>query len=407
MNDKPIKVSIFFIFFMVLYELIVNLSNDMYLPAVPAIKQFFHADFSYMQLTLTMWFAGSIIMNPVLGVLADARGKRKILLWSGVIFSLATIYCTFTTAAYLFLVARFLQGLTVTSIVICGYALIHEMYNAKQTIMIIAWMSSALITAPMLGPLVGGYVVYQLNWRFVFFLLACGAIFALTGLYFLMPTTRSDLVNSSINVKKELSNYKRIICNTEFLLPCLMAGATYGGFIAWITISPFLIMIQNHYSSLAFGFLQLPVFGSYIFGTIMLSLGIKLSLLSENRIVMIGILILIFVAAGFSTLAFTGNLNFILLLIGLGIYSFAVGFMSSTLNHMVAKAGDFGMGKIMAMYDFMLGITATVTTFMLSVNSANLISYMGWVLSAFSLFTVLCYFLQQFKKSPVHAKSIN
>src|SRR6188474_3278305 len=115
----------YFPFFLIIYELAVNLSNDMYLPATANLANFFKTNHFYIQLTLTYWFAGTMMVNPLLGILSDHVGRKNVLFYSGLVFLAATFYCSFPAHLYLFLLARFMQGMAVTSIVVCGYALIH------------------------------------------------------------------------------------------------------------------------------------------------------------------------------------------------------------------------------------------------------------------------------------------
>ncbi len=224
---------ILFPIFLIMYELVVNLSNDMYIPASTFLVDYFHTNPTMIQLTFTSWFAGSMIVNPVLGILSDNLCRKKILLTTGLFFMAASLYCAFSTDIYLFLIARFLQGAAVTTIVICGYALIHDIYDDKHSIILISWMSGVLITAPMLGPLMGGYIIHLLDWQAIFVVLACVALIALIGIRFFMPDKQVIDHTRKIDWKSEVGMYFRIISNFEFtsitlLSPCFLVALSHG-----------------------------------------------------------------------------------------------------------------------------------------------------------------------------------
>ncbi|HLB42034.1 MAG TPA: MFS transporter [Gammaproteobacteria bacterium] len=385
-------VNVCFPIFLIIYELAVNLSNDMYLPAVSHMIQFFKTDNYFIQLTLTAWFAGAMAMNPLLGILSDHLGRKKFLLGSGFIFLMATLYCALPTNIYLFLFARFMQGVTVTSVVVGGYALIHEIYNDRQAIMMISWMSGALITAPMLGPLLGGYIIHLWGWRYIFLVLFLIATIALLGLYQFMPKI-GQLKSNKINFKEELITYAKIIGNKKFIFGSLTYAFLFGGVILWIAASPFLILVQQQFTPLDYGFMQIPVFGSFILGIFLLKIMMRLSL-SQETIIFIGIGILLVTIMMGMALLFQNEIAISWLVFLMSIYSLAFGLISSPINRITVTSLKYGMGKIMAMFDLIFGILATVATMLVNTHSYTLGKQFTCLIAVFIFLAIIVYFLQ-------------
>nr|AIA15597.1 Major Facilitator Superfamily [uncultured bacterium] len=373
----------FFPVFLIMYELVVNLSNDMYIPASTYLVDYFHTNAYYIQLTFTSWFAGSMIVNPILGVLSDNLCRKKILLFSGLCFMAASLYCAVSADIYLFLLARFIQGVTVTTIVICGYALVHDIYDDKRAIILISWMSGVLITAPMLGPLMGGYVIYFLNWQAIFVILAFVAAVSLVGIKFVMPE-RQVISQEPINWGQELLTYVKILCHTEFMLLTMISAMLFGGIIAWITASPFLLIGKYDFTPVQFGLAQMPIFGSYIVGTFVLKFFLKLDI-KETRIITIGIVVAALTSALMFLTRQTGISNVTHLLALVSLYSFVFGLISSPLNRVAVKAVDYGLGKTMAMFDFMIGLSATVATILINVSAGDVLSLFYVTIGSFAL----------------------
>jgi len=146
------KLSIFPLL-LVIYEIANYLSNDMYLPALPQMMDELGLDAKQAQLTLTAWFFGSASMPLIIGVMADRFGRRPILLLGGMVYVLATIACALSTNGTMLLIARLIEGGMVPSMMVAGYACIHELYEQKEAIRILALMGSISVLAPALGPL--------------------------------------------------------------------------------------------------------------------------------------------------------------------------------------------------------------------------------------------------------------
>lgn len=376
--------------FLIFYELVVNLSNDMYIPASTYLVDYFHTNAYFIQLTFTSWFAGSMIVNPVLGILSDNLCRKKILLITGVGFMAATLYCAISTDIYLFIIARFIQGVTVTTIVICGYALVHDIYDDKQAIILIAWMSGALITAPMLGPLMGGYIIYFLDWKAIFLILTLSALLALIGIYFFMPKKQVVDVHQKIDWRSEFAIYVKIMTHVEFMLITLISALLFGGIIAWITASPFLLIGVYAYSPVAFGFAQVPIFGSYILGTFALKLALKWDV-KETTIVTSGIIIIALVSIAMYLLQQSGTQSVEPLIIMISCYSFVFGLISAPLNRLAVKSLSYGLGKTMAMFDFTLGLFATGATILINVGANNVLALVYCTIATFSLLSSILY----------------
>lgn len=79
--------------FLILYEFCTNMSNDMYLSALPRISEDFSTSANLVQLTITAWLAGDTSVQLIVGPLADRYRRRFILFGGGLLFVLSTLGC--------------------------------------------------------------------------------------------------------------------------------------------------------------------------------------------------------------------------------------------------------------------------------------------------------------------------
>lgn len=264
MNKLQNNNSLLFPFFLVFYEVANYLSNDMYLPALPAIAKDFNITTHFAQMTLTACFFGATSLQLILGPLSDRIGRRPVLFGGGILFIVSSLMCAFTTNIYIFMMARFLQGSTICSIAAAGYSSIHESFETKQAIHILAIMSSITVLAPAFGPLLGSIILQWLHWRWIFGICIILASPALLALWKWMPESNPKEKRHVLNWAQIFKNYKSILKNPHFMLNTLTFSLTFLAMIAWITAGPFLVIDKFKMGVLTFGFLQVIVFGGLI-----------------------------------------------------------------------------------------------------------------------------------------------
>ena len=257
-----------FSFFLVFYEIASYLSNDAYLPAMPGIAYDLFTTEKLVLLTFTAWFLGSVIVQPFLGPLSDRYGRRPILLIGGIFFILSNLLCMLATNITFLIFARLMQGMTVPSMIIAGYAAIHESFEREKAIQILARMNTITIIAPALGPLLGALILSFSHWRSIFILLAVWGGLAIILLFFKMPETLPfEKREKSLHIKNILRQYQTVISNATFMRYLLTACFLVGGLIVWMVAGTFLVTQTFGHSVIYFGCAQAIIFGCFIIGT--------------------------------------------------------------------------------------------------------------------------------------------
>ena len=250
--------------FLVIYELAAYLTMDAFLPALPIITRDFGITHNFGQLTFTLWFLGGVSTQFILGPLTDRCGRRPVLLLGGTLFVVASVGCGLADSMNMFLLARFLQGAAVPSMIVAGYAAIHESLDTKEAIHTIAVMGSVTILAPAFGPLLGGIILAFRSWQSIFEILAIWGSLALALLYFFMPETLSiESRQTELKFKPVMQNYYQVISNYGFMKNILGGTFAIGGLMAWMFVGPFLVIDQFSYSTIQYGFFQAAVFACF------------------------------------------------------------------------------------------------------------------------------------------------
>ncbi len=263
-KHKQIKVA-YFPLFLVLYELVCYLSNDAYLPALPIISDNLSIHKDIAQLSLTVFFFGNALMQLIMGPIADRFGRRKVMLVGGGLFIISSFILGFAQTPSTLLIGRFFQGCSIAPMVVTGYATIHAIFEQKEAINTLAWMSSISVLAPAVGPLLGAIILLHFSWRYIFFILGFLGLIFLYAIAISMPETLKE--QQPLNLSKIAKDYAHILGNWTFLQPTLCICLIFAIMIAWITEGPFLVLEVFHLTPMTFGYTQIIIFSALIIGT--------------------------------------------------------------------------------------------------------------------------------------------
>ncbi len=230
-----------FALFLVLYEFTAYSANDMIMPGMLQVVQYFHVAEYYVAESLSFYILGNCAFILIAGFLAQKYGKRQIILLGNFLFLLFTVIIIFSHNIHEFMLWRFLQGVGLAIIAI-GYALIHENFNDRDAIKLIALMANISLLAPLLGPAIGSVIMIFLSWQYVFVLTALIGLLSIIGLYRYIPKDHSQ--KSSLGFFEAMKEYGLIIKNKAFIKGVFCSGFMIMPVLIWISQAPNLILYK-------------------------------------------------------------------------------------------------------------------------------------------------------------------
>lgn len=206
---------------------------NMILPSLPSMAHDLSARGSVTALAVSGYMLASAVFQLGLGPLSDHFGRRPVMLGALMIFVAASLGCMLAQDVALLLACRVLQAAVVAGSVVSSGA-IRDQYSIVDSAAKLSLIASAMAVAPMLGPMLGGFLDVTLGWRSVFALYAGlgGALLVLAWVD--MGETRAPGLPAP-----RLADWLALLQSGRYWAHALCAAFSVGAFYVFVTGVPY------------------------------------------------------------------------------------------------------------------------------------------------------------------------
>jgi len=167
-----------------------SLDNTIANVALPRMQGSLSATQEQMTWVLTSYIVAAAIMTPLAGWLADRFGRKPVFLYSVVGFTIASALCGMAISLDQVVLFRVVQGVAGASLIPMSQAVLFDVYPPEQHGRAMGIWALGVVLAPMLGPVVGGWLTDNYSWRWIFFINVPFGIIAVLGVLTYLPDTR-------------------------------------------------------------------------------------------------------------------------------------------------------------------------------------------------------------------------
>jgi len=163
-NPWIVAVAVMFATFMeVLDTTVVNVS-------LPHIAGSLSASVDEAAWALTSYLVANAIILPMTGWIANYFGRKRTLLAAVFGFTAASFLCGLATSLPMLILFRVVQGATGGALQPLSQAVMLEAFPPRDRGKAMAFWGLGIVVAPMLGPVIGGYLTDNFSWRWVFYI---------------------------------------------------------------------------------------------------------------------------------------------------------------------------------------------------------------------------------------------
>jgi DHA2 family multidrug resistance protein len=134
---------------------------------------------------ITAYSIANVIIVPMTSWLSQQFGRRNYFAASIIIFTVSSFLCGNSTGIVELIIFRFIQGLGGGALLVTSQTIITESYPPEKRAMAQAIYVLGVIIGPTLGPPLGGYIVDNFSWPYIFYInIPVGIIAALLTMQF-------------------------------------------------------------------------------------------------------------------------------------------------------------------------------------------------------------------------------
>jgi MFS transporter, DHA1 family, multidrug resistance protein len=145
-------------------------SLQIFLPALPAIQASFAVAPGVVQLALSLSILANAVANLAYGPVSDRFGRRPVLLVGLAAFVAGSLACALAPSIELLIIARIVQSIGGAAGMVLARAIVRDLYDRERSASVIAYLTMAMVVAPMLAPTIGAVLLDVASWRAIFYL---------------------------------------------------------------------------------------------------------------------------------------------------------------------------------------------------------------------------------------------
>ena len=213
-------------------------------PLLPLLRQFFHASELQVSLTVGATILGVAVAAPFTGMIAERRGRKKVIVPSLFLLTLPTALAATSTSLLQLIFWRFAQGIFVPGIIAVILAYINEEWAGRGVGSAMSSYVTGTVIGGFLGRFISGLVAARLNWRASFLIIAglnlAGAILVRLWLPPAKKFVRTAHMRQAFTDMKQHFRNPRLLANFAMgfmVLFSLVGCFTYANF--YLAAAPF------------------------------------------------------------------------------------------------------------------------------------------------------------------------
>jgi len=159
--------------------------------SLPSIARDLNESPLNMQNAIISYVLTLAVFMPASGFLADRFGTRRVFIFALVLFSLGSVFCALSQNLTHLVVSRVIQGVGGSLMTPVGKLALIKTFNRNELLKAMNFAIVPALIGPVLGPLVGGYMVDYLSWHWIFLInIPIGGLGIVLGLKY-MPNYNS------------------------------------------------------------------------------------------------------------------------------------------------------------------------------------------------------------------------
>lgn len=238
---------------------------QIFLPAIPIIQADFAASSAATQLTLSLSTLSIAVSTMLFGPLSDRIGRRPAVLSGLVVFVLGSVACVLAPTITVLVVARVVQAAGGAAGMVVARAMIRDRHGPEDAASMLAIVTTAMVVAPMIAPILGGGLTDLLGWRSTFAAAGIAGVLILAACLPALPETQPPRPGHGAGL---LAGSGQLLRNRDFLAYALQGAFSVALYYALLGGGPYVMMEILGHSATQYALWYLPVAFMFMVGNL-------------------------------------------------------------------------------------------------------------------------------------------
>lgn len=148
---------------------------------------------------ITSFAASNAIVLPLTGWLSDYFGRVRLFVVSVLLFSFVSFLCALSTSLTMLVILRVIQGAVAGSLIPLSQSLIVTCNPPESRGSALGYWGMIVIVAPILGPIIGGYLTQEYSWPWIFYINVPIGLFAAATTWAFLKDKESQIIRNPID----------------------------------------------------------------------------------------------------------------------------------------------------------------------------------------------------------------
>ncbi len=233
-------------------------------PATPGLTRSLDTDYATVQLTLTLYLVTVAVTQLLVGPVSDRIGRRPCILAGIVLFALGSAMGAAAPEIGMLLAARIVQAIGGGTCFALARAVVKDSASKDQAASLIGYIATAMVVAPMVAPLIGGFLDARFGWRsiFVAMLVLSGAV-AVAAWPLLKETAPRT---GDVSFRAIVASYPALLRQRAFVGYALMLSFVTAAFFSFVAGAPYIVVSHMGHTPDVYGMYFILNAGGYMVG---------------------------------------------------------------------------------------------------------------------------------------------